>query len=497
VLDPSTLRDLIPDFAAKGAPLAAEVHHDDVYFLTSGGKIRFPLTPPPLRNHGNYVISLNKFVKWLAQQVEAAGIDIFNGFAGVEILYDGSKVVGVRTGDRGIDKQGQRKPTYEPGPDIRAAVTIFCDGVRGNLTKQLVHKLRLDEGRLPQLYALGIKELWELPDDRVSAGSVAHTMGYPLRMEEFGGAFIYGLPERMLAIGFVVGLDYRDPMFDPHLAFQRFKQHPYIAGLLDGAKMVRYGAKALPEGGWHTIPRVHTDGALIAGDAGGFMNSMRLKGIHLAMRTGMLAAETAFDAVRSGDTSSTSLARYQARIDASPVKRELYPVRNVHQAFEHGLMAGLAYSGLSLVTNGWWLSDPMPAHAGHERLSKLEQYYPGRQPSPDQPVHPVKIDRRLTFDRLTNVHYSGTRHQEDEPSHLIVHDLDICRTRCRTEYGNPCTRFCPANVYEMVDDGRGGKKLHINASNCVHCKTCDIMDPYQIIDWVPPEGGEGPQYDGM
>src|SRR4030095_11610973 len=227
--------------------------------------------------------------------------------------------------------------------------------------------------------------------------------------------------------------------------------------------MIRYGAKALPEGGWHTIPRVHTDGALIAGDAGGFMTSMRLKGIHLAMRTGMLAAETAFDAVRSGDPSSSSLARYQARIEASPVKRELYPVRNVHQAFEHGLMAGLAYSGLSLVTNGWWFSDPMRAHGGHERLSKLEQYYPGRQPSPDQPVHPVKIDRRLTFDRLTNVHYSGTRHKEAEPSHLIVHDLDICRTRCRTEYGNPCTRFCPANVYEMVDDGRGGKKLHINA----------------------------------
>jgi electron-transferring-flavoprotein dehydrogenase len=497
VLDPSTLRDLMPDFAAKGAPLAAEVHHDDVYFLTSGGKIRFPLTPPPLRNHGNYVISLNKFVKWLAQQVESAGIDVFNGFAGVEILYDGSKVVGVRTGDRGIDKHGQRKPTYEPGPDIRAAVTILCDGVRGNLTKQLVQKLRLDEGRLPQLYALGIKELWELPDDRVSAGAVAHTMGYPLRMEEFGGAFIYGLPERTLAVGFVVGLDYRDPMFDPHLTFQRFKQHPYVAGLLDGAKMVRYGAKALPEGGWHTIPRVHTDGALIAGDAGGFMNSMRLKGIHLAMRTGMLAAETAFDAVRAGDTSATSLARYQARIDASAVKQELYPVRNVHQAFEHGLMAGLAYSGLSLVTNGWWLTDPMPAHAGHERLSTLEQYYAGHQPSPDQPVRPVKIDRRLTFDRLTNVHYSGTRHTEDQPSHLIVHDTDICRTRCRVEYGNPCTRFCPANVYEMVDDSRGGKKLHINASNCVHCKTCDVMDPYQIIDWVPPEGGEGPQYDGM
>ena len=497
VLDPSALRDLIPDFVAKGAPLASEVHHDDVYFLTSGGKLRFPLTPPPLRNHGNYVISLNKFVKWLAQQVEGAGVDIFTGFAGVEMLYDGSSVIGVRTGDRGIDKHGNRKPSYEPGPDIRAKVTILCDGVRGNLTRTLVRKLKLDEGRLPQVYAIGIKELWELPADRMTAGSVMHTMGYPLRMEEFGGAFVYALPERMLSVGFVTGLDYRDPMFDPHLTFQRFKQHPLMAGLLEGGKMVRYGAKALPEGGWDTIPRVHAGGVLIAGDAGGFMNSMRLKGIHLAMRTGMLAAETAFEAVRTGDTSAASLSKYQARIDASPVRKELYPVRNVHQAFGHGLIAGLAYAGLALVTNGWWIKDPMPSHAGHERMRKLAEYYPDHQPSPDQPIAPVKIDRKLTFDRLTNVHYSGTRHTEDQPSHLIVHDTDICRTRCRVEYGNPCTRFCPANVYEMVDDGGGGKRLHINASNCVHCKTCDIMDPYQIIDWVPPEGGEGPQYDGM
>ncbi|HYN06775.1 MAG TPA: NAD(P)/FAD-dependent oxidoreductase, partial [Vicinamibacterales bacterium] len=251
VLDPSALRDLVPDFVAKGAPLAAEVHDDDVYFLTSGGKLRFPLTPPPLRNHGNYVISLNKFVKWLAQQVEAAGIDIFTGFSGAEILYEGSKVVGVRTGDRGIDKHGQKKSTYEPGPDIRAAVTILCDGVRGNLTKTLVNKLQLDAGRLPQIYAIGIKELWEVPADRVHAGSVMHTMGYPLRMEEFGGAFIYSLPERMLSVGFVAGLDYRDPMFDPYLTFQRFKQHPYVADLLRDAKLVRYGAKALPEGGWN------------------------------------------------------------------------------------------------------------------------------------------------------------------------------------------------------------------------------------------------------
>ena len=497
VLDPSALRDLIPDFEAKGAPLAAAVHHDTVYYLTRKGKLRFPLIPPPLKNHGNYVISLNKFVKWLGQQVEAAGVDIFSGFAAADVLFDGSTVVGVRTGDRGIDKHGQKKPTFEAGVDVRAKVTIFCDGVRGNLTKVLVNKLKLDEGRLPQIYAIGIKELWEVPKDRMSAGSVIHTMGYPLKNEEFGGAFVYGLPDNLISMGFVSGLDYKDPMFDPHLTFQRFKQHPFFAALLEGGKLVKYGAKALPEGGWHTAPRVHMDGALIAGDAGGFMNSMRLKGIHLAMRTGMLAAETAFDAVRAGDVSAAKLSSYQTRIDASPVKRELYPVRNVHQAFGHGLLAGLMYSGMSLVTGGWWFKDPMPSHAGHERIRTLEDYYGEKTPSPDAPVEPVKIDRQLTFDRVTGVHHSGTRHLEDQPSHLLVHNTDICRTRCRVEYGNPCTRFCPAAVYEMVDAGDGTKKLHINASNCVHCKTCDIMDPYQIIDWVPPEGGEGPQYDGL
>jgi electron-transferring-flavoprotein dehydrogenase len=239
------------------------------------------------------------------------------------------------------------------------------------------------------------------------------------------------------------------------------------------------------------------DGGLIAGDAAELVNSMRLKGIHLAMRSGMLAAETAFEAVRAGDTSLARLGAYQQRIESSDVKKELYPVRNVHQAFAYGLIPGVLYSGLSLVTGGWWIKDPLPSHAGYARTEKLNEYYAGQPPSPDQPAAPVKIDRQLTFDRLTNVHYSGTRHREDQPSHLIVHDTDICRTRCRVEYGNPCTRFCPANVYEMVDDGQGGKRLHINASNCVHCKTCDIMDPYQIIDWVPPEGGEGPQYDGM
>ena len=497
VLDPSALRQLIPDFKERGAPLAAEVRQDHVYFLTRSRKIAFPVTPPPLRNHGHYIISLNRFVKWMGGLVEAEGIDVFTGFSASEILYDGDRVAGVRTGDRGLGKHGEQKPTFEPGVDIRAKVTILTDGVRGNLTKALVRRLALDAGRAPQLYAIGIKELWDVRPDRIPSGTVMHTMGYPLRRDEFGGGFIYAMPDGLVSVGFVSGLDYRDPMFDPHIAFQHFKRHPLVASLLEGGQMVRYGAKALPEGGWHTVPRVYADGVMIAGDAGGFLNSLRLKGIHLAMRTGMLAAESAFEAVRANDVSAARLKSYSDAIDRSDVRRELYPVRNVHQSFSYGLMAGVAYSGLSLVTGGWWYRDPMPAHAGYERMARIDEYYKDGRPDVDSPVRPAKIDRQLTFDRLTNVHFSGTRHPEDQPSHLIVHDTDICQTRCRTEYGNPCTRFCPANVYEMVDSGDGTRRLQINASNCVHCKTCDIMDPYQVIDWVPPEGGGGPQYDGM
>jgi electron-transferring-flavoprotein dehydrogenase len=304
---------------------------------------------------------------------------------------------------------------------------------------------------------------------------------------------VYSHEQGLASVGLVVGLDYADPLFDPYNAFQRFKQHPFVSELLTGGSRVRYGAKALPEGGWHTVPKVHLDGALIAGDAGGFLNSMRLKGIHLAMRTGMLAADAAFSAIRSGDTSDAGLRGYQEAIDNGPVRRELYPVRNVHQAFERHLFAGLAFAGWSLVSGGWWFRDPVPSKAGHERMEKRE----GRLGDDGRPTPAATIDRALTFDRVTSVHYSGTRHREDQPSHLIVHDLDICRTRCVAEYANPCTRFCPAHVYEMVEDGQGGKRLHLNPSNCVHCRTCDIMDPYQIVDWVPPEGGEGPRYIGM
>jgi electron-transferring-flavoprotein dehydrogenase len=494
VLDPSTLRELIPDFQAKGAPLLSPVQRDNVYFLTERSKLRLPIVPPPLRNHGNYLISLNQFVQWMAQQVEAEGVDFFTGFAGQEVLTDGIRVIGVRTGDRGVGKHGEHKPTYEPGVDIHAKVTIFCDGVRGNLTKWLIHEFKLRKDCEPDQYAVGLKELWDLPPGRIEPGTVIHTLGYPLRQEEFGGAFIYALPENRVALGFVAGLDYADPLFDPHVVFNRLKKHPLVASLIEGGTLVRYGAKALPEGGWNTIPKPYMAGGLIAGDAGGFMNSMRLKGIHLAMRSAMLAAETAFEAIRAGDTSEVALQKYKDKIDASPIKTELYPVRNVHQAFGYGLIAGLLFSGVTLLTGGRWLED-LRGRPGYQRMKTLAWYY-GLDVPVTRASNTPSIDRVTTFDKLTNVHYSGTAHDEDQPSHLIV-QTEVCSSRCGPEYGHPCTRFCPANVYEIIREPGQPPRLQINASNCVHCKTCDIMDPYQVITWVPPEGGGGPQYNGM
>ena len=503
LLDPSTLKDLIPDFLAKGAPLAQEVHQDNIYFLTPESKFRLPITPPPFQNHGNYIISLNQFAKWLASQVEAEGIDLFMGFPGQTVLFDDTaapgaerrKVIGVRTGDRGLGKDGQPKGAFEPGADIRAKVTIFADGVRGHLTKELIQTLHLSEASEPAQFAIGLKELWDIPKDRLAPGTVIHTLGYPLRDEEFGGSWLYSMPDGRISIGFVVGLDYKDPLFDPHAAFQHFKRHPFISGILDGGTIVRYGAKALPEGGWNTQPRLYFDGGVIVGDAANFVNSTRLKGIHLAMRSGMLAAEAAFDAVRSGDTTSASLGRYKALVDASAIRTELYPVRNVHQAFGAGTMLGSAYAGIAMFTNGKGLPD-VPGHAGHHAMQKIEDYYGMTKRDILVPSNAAPIDRRITFDKVTGVHDSGTHHDEDQPVHLLV-QTDVCHSICGPEFGHPCVRFCPANVYEMVDNGAGGLKLQINASNCVHCKTCDIMDPYGVITWVAPEGGGGPSYDGM
>src|SRR3954453_10787960 len=333
LLDPRSMRELLPDFE-KEAPIDAEVVKEAVYFLTAKRKFKLPITPPPLRDHGNYVISINKFVKWMGEKVEAAGITIFNGFAGSELLIEGDRVTGVRTDDKGIDKEGNQKSNFEPGYDLRAKCVILAEGSRGSLTKQLVARFNLDDGRNPQTYGIGVKELWEVPSGRIAKGEVIYTMGYPLTTQEYGGAWIYGSKDNIVSLGFVTGLDYADPRLDPQRVLQQFKRHPWVAKLLEGGKIIRYGGKSMPYGGWWAVPPVAGNGWMILGDSAGFVNSARLKGIHLAIKSGMLAAETAFEALKKDDFSSAMLAQFQKKVEASWIKKELWRVRNLHQGFE-------------------------------------------------------------------------------------------------------------------------------------------------------------------
>ncbi|MGH9379853.1 MAG: 4Fe-4S dicluster domain-containing protein [Thermoanaerobaculia bacterium] len=492
VVDPRALKELDPDGWTE-APFEGPVERERLLWLTRRRALPFPVIPPPLRNHGKYVASLGKLLRWMAAKTEEAGADIFCEFPARELLLEGDRVVGVRTGDRGVDREGNRKANFEPGVDIHARVVVLGEGPRGTLAKQLHQSQGLSDSRNPQTYSIGIKELWKLPPGRIGAGDVVHTMGRPLDLDTFGGGFLYGMRDNHLIVGLVVGLDYEDPLLDPHALFQDFKIHPEIAGLLAGGELVGYGAKAIPEGGWWAMPRGHGDGFLLVGDSGGFLNSQRLKGIHLAMKSGMLAAETAFEALRGGEATADRLARYEEKVAASWIRDELWPVRNFHQAFEHGTLAGMFQAAAGMLTGGrgWGIFDRLDNRPGHERMRKLD----GKPAAPPAPSY----DGKLTFDRLADVYHSRTAHDEDQPVHLLVADTDICHQRCVVEYGNPCQRFCPAAVYEMVDDPSQprGKRLQINASNCVHCKTCDIADPYEIITWVPPEGGGGPNYSRM
>ncbi|HEV7375905.1 MAG TPA: electron transfer flavoprotein-ubiquinone oxidoreductase [Pyrinomonadaceae bacterium] len=500
VMDPRALKELMPDFMEQGVPLESPVKEDYFLYLTKTRAIRSPITPPPLKNHGYYIVSLNRLTAWLGEKCEEAGVNIFPEFPGADMLYDeDDRVVGVRTGDKGIDKEGKPKPNFEPGVDLRAKVTVLGEGPRGSLTKQLTQRLNLNDGREPQVYSLGIKELWELPDDRYPAGRVTHTLGFPSDAKTYGGGWIYGMQNRILNIGYVTGLDYRDPLLDPHAEFQRFKQHPFLARLLEGGKMIRYGAKTIAAGGPHAMPQIYADGVLLVGDCAGFLNSQRLKGIHTAIKSGMLAAEAIFEALLANDFSARQLARYEQLVNESWIMKELRKIRNFHAGFRHGRWLGLANAGLQFITGGrsWGIFDRVSTEPGHEALEKLSAYgYHGDQI--EQRYDGLRFDGKLTFNKLTDVYHAAVGHDEDQPVHLHVLDTNICSTRCAEEYGNPCQRFCPAAVYEMVESGADGKRhLQINFSNCVHCKTCDIMDPYQIINWVTPEGGGGPDYKGM
>lgn len=497
VMDPRALRELFPSFLEEGCPVESAAKDDSIFFLTEKGGMKFPVNPPFFNNHGNYIVSLGKIVQWLAKKAEEKGINVFTGFPGAELLIDDATktVIGVRTGDKGIDKNGERRGNYEPGIDIHAKVTVLGEGPRGTLTKWIVNKWNM-HGLNPQIYSVGVKEVWEIPPENFSTGKVVHTMGYPLKSETFGGGFIYGMANNMVSIGFVVGLDYKNPFLDPHNEFQKFKLHPMVEKILKGGKVQSYGAKTIPEGGWYSIPKTYASGLLIIGDSASLLNGQRLKGIHLGMKSGMLAAETIADSMQKSDFSEAQLKAFQTKLENSWIKEELWKVRNFHQPYKHGLWIGMFHTGIQFLTGGRGFIDPWKAGEGHKEMEMVSEYYHGH--APDAFGIKVKEDKQFTYSKLTDVYYSGSVHDENQPVHLKVADTNICRTKCAQEYGNPCQHFCPANVYEMVEEQPGeGKKLRINASNCVHCKTCDIMDPYAIITWVTPEGGGGPDYKNL
>lgn len=497
VINPAGLKELLPDIEDKDMPFDAPVGKDEVQFLHKTGAFTFPFHPPHMDNTGNVVVTLGKVVRWLGEIAEKKGVQVFSGFSAHEFLYEGGKVAGVRTGASGIDKHGKPLANYQPPTEVRAKITILAEGTRGSLTKILVDKLGLDKDRNPQVYSLGVKEVWDIPEGNFEAGRVIHTLGYPLNFEQFGGGFIYGLSKTSVAIGLVVGLDYKDPTFDVHHAFQLYKKHPSVAAILKNGKIVKYGAKTIPEGGFFSIPQLYHDNVMIVGDSAGLVAMPSLKGVHLAIRSGMLCAKAALEAIKKGDTSAAQLKRYQELFDASPVYKELHVVRNFRQAFQGHLIWGMLQFGTQIITGGRGLS-----LSGRQRLrADYEEYHPIKSMNGNSFLQQYKadlvFDKTLTFDKETDVFYSGTKHDEEQPSHIVVPSADTCHI-CIEKYDAPCQRFCPAQVFEIAADSKTGRsELKLHPSNCVHCKTCDIKDPYRNVTWVTPYGEDGPEYETM
>ena len=487
VIEPRSLNELLPDWKEQEAPLKTPVTEDRVMFLTETGGVRLPL-PPFLHNEGNYVISLGSLCRWLGQQAEALGVEIYAGFAAAEVLYheDGS-VKGVATGDMGIGKDGQHTENYQPGVELHARQTVFAEGCRGSLTKTLFERFKLREGVDPQTYGIGIKELWEVAPDKHQPGFVFHSIGWPLTSRTYGGAFLYHLEERLVSVGFVVGLDYRNPHLSPFDEFQRFKTHPEVRPTLEGGRRVAYGARAISEGGYQSIPKLTFPGGLLIGDTAGFLNVPKIKGTHLAMKSGMTAAEALFEALR--DDAASEVTAYPEKLRKTWLWDELYRVRNIRPAFYRGLLAGVLYAGIDQYIFRGKAPWTFRVHADHDRLGKASDY-----PTIDYP----KPDGVITFDKLSSVYISGTNHEENQPSHLTLRDASVPIAVNLALYDAPEQRYCPAGVYEIVRDADGSNpRLQINAQNCVHCKTCDIKDPTQNINWVVPQGGEGPNYPNM
>ena len=485
VLEPRALKELFPDCDPAAIPLTTPVTEDRFLFLTAQKSHRLP-TPPQMHNEGNYIVSLGNVVRWLGQQAEEAGVEIYPGFAAAELLVEEGRVVGVATGDMGIGKDGEPTANYQRGMELRATYTIFAEGCRGSLSKQLMQRFALNANNDPQTYGIGIKELWEVRPENFRKGLAMHSIGWPLRSDTYGGSFLYHFGDNLVAYGFVVGLDYSNPYLSPFQEMQRFKMHPAIAPIFEGGKRISYGARALNEGGLQSLPKLTFPGGVLIGCAAGTLNVPKIKGTHTAMKSGMVAAEAIAAAFAGGKPAEVTA--YAEMLRASWVWPELHGVRNIRPGFaKFGLYGGLVNAALDTYLFRGKAPWTLRNHSDHETLRKASEATPIDYPKPDN---------KLTFDRLSSVFLSNTNHEENQPAHLVLRDPAKAISVNWNEYRSPETRYCPAGVYEITGAEQGTPQLQINAQNCVHCKTCDIKDPTQNIDWVVPEGAGGPNYPG-
>ncbi len=499
VIRPAVFRDLLTTGEFDGIPFDSLVNDDVTVKLNdNGGSSTLPFHPPYMSNEGNYIASLGQVCKYLATLAQERGVEIYTGFAVDSVIYEDGKVVGVKTIDTGVDHHGVKQKNFQEGTIVKAGITVLAEGTRGSLAKTVIDKLNLDNGKNPQIYSLGVKEIWKMPEGTVKAGSVKHTFGYPLRdKEEFGGGFIYGMTEDRIALGLVVGLDYQDPSFDIHAAMQVWKTHPEVSKMLEGGSLVESGAKTLPEGGWNSVPKFYADNLMIVGDSAGFLTTARLKGVHLAIRSGICAADAAVEAMVNNDTSKASLNRYEDLVNKSFIYKELYPTRNFRAVMNDGMVLGGLKMGIQLLTGGGCLMVPETEADTETTLTTKDFKATGKQVFKDRFAGKLDFDKKLTFDKVTSVYYSKAMHDEVQVPHLHINNEEQFQSSNIEEYGLACASLCPAEVYELHTDKEGKKSLRLHAENCVHCKTCDIKAPNGGITWTTPYGGDGPDYSMM
>lgn len=493
VMNPIALKELMPDYLERGFPLNANVQKEEFHYLAKNSSFKSPIIPPPFHNSGNHIVSLSEVNRWLGTQAEAMGINIFAGFTAVEVLIEDGKVVGARTGDRGVNKEGAPKENFEPGLLIKAKVTIFADGTRSPILKRAAEQLGLRAGKNPEVFELGVKEVIQMPKGTVEPGKVIHTLGFPL-YKTIGGTFIYTLKDDQIVVGICVYLDSKDPMLDAHRELQKLKTHPLLKEMLKDGQVIAYGGKTLPAGGWYSMSKLYTHGMMACGDTVSMVDVKKLKGIHLAMKAGMLAGQTAVEALIANDFSESFLKTYSDRVEASYIKTELWKTRNFHQTLSKGIFASAPSLMLQEMTGGWAFGDPKKIeHQDYEATKTYAEVW-GSDKAKENEL--PSVDGKLFFDKLGSVYLTGTMHDEDSPSHLIVENTSICSDTCYPKYNSPCNHFCPASVYEMIDDGPK-KRLQVNYTNCIHCQSCDIKCPFNNIDWTLPEATGGPNYKVM